>query len=311
MSNLVLQTAVGNYGHTAPLKDGTVTSEMFDMEHIEVNPVTSIFRRMVRGLEFDVAEMALSTYMCARAHGKAFTGIPVFLTRAFYHGGISVNKASGIATPKDLEGKRIGVRSYTLTPGVWTRGILQTEYGVDLDAVTWVLSGDEHVAEFVAPSNVVSSPNNDLGQMLLSGEIDAAIGAGRVDSPDVRPLFDEPDELDANWHRKTGVYPISHMLVVKDDALASNPGLAGELFDLFSAARAPYVERLRSGSASAPGDQAFLNLAAIVGDDPIPYGFESSLKTLETFIDYNVEQKVIPARVSAEELFPASTLSMA
>ena len=310
MADLVLKTAVGNYGHTTPLKDGTVTSKMFDMEHIEVSPVTSIFRRMVRGLEFDVAEMALSTYLCARAHGKAFTGVPIFLTRAFYHGGLVYNTRSGIRSPKDLEGKRVGMRSYTLTPGVWTRGILQTEYGVDLDAVTWVLSGDEHVAEFVAPSNVVSSPNNDLGQMLLSGEIDAAIGAGPVNSSDIQPLFTEPDEADAAWHRKTGVYPISHMLVVKDSALASNEGLADELFNVFKTAKAPYLKRLQSRDASSAADQALLKMADVVGDDPIPYGLESSLKTLETFIGFNVEQKVIPEKVDPEELFPASTLAL-
>ena len=311
MTDLVLRTAVGNYGHTTPLKDGTVTSKMFDMEHIEVSPVTSIFRRMVRGLEFDVAEMALSTYLCARAHGKAFTGIPIFLTRAFYHGGLVYNTRSGIKSPKDLEGRKVGLRSYTLTPGVWTRGILQTEYGVDLDAVTWVLSGDEHVAEFVAPPNVVSSPNNDLGEMLLSGEIDAAIGAGPVDSPDIQPLFQEPDEADAAWHRKTGVYPISHMLVVKDSALASNQGLAQELFGVFKTAKAPYLKRLQSRDASTAADQALLKMAEVVGDDPIPYGLESSLKTLETFIGFNVEQGVIPEKVDPEELFPASTLALA
>ena len=310
MTDLVLRTAVGNYGHTTPLKDGTVTSKMFDMEHIEVSPVTSIFRRMVRGLEFDVAEMALSTYLCARAHGKAFTGIPIFLTRAFYHGGLVYNTRSGIKSPKDLEGRKVGLRSYTLTPGVWTRGILQTEYGVDLDAVTWVLSGDEHVAEFVAPPNVVSSPNNDLGEMLLSGEIDAAIGAGPVDSPDIQSLFQEPDEADAAWHRKTGVYPISHMLVVKDSALESDQGLARELFDVFRTAKAPYLKRLQSRDASSAADQALLKMAGIVGNDPIPYGLESSLKTLETFIGFNVEQGVIPEKVDPEELFPSSTLAL-
>ena len=310
MTDLVLRTAVGNYGHTTPLKDGTVTSKMFDMEHIEVSPVTSIFRRMVRGLEFDVAEMALSTYLCARAHGKAFTGIPIFLTRAFYHGGLVYNTRSGIKSPKDLEGRKVGLRSYTLTPGVWTRGILQTEYGVDLDAVTWVLSGDEHVAEFVAPPNVVSSPNNDLGEMLLSGEIDAAIGAGPVDSPDIQPLSQEPDEADAAWHRKTGVYPISHMLVVKDAALESNHGLAQELFNVFKTAKAPYLKRLQSRDASSAADQALLKMAEIVGNDPIPYGLQSSLKTLETFIGFNVEQGVIPEKIDPEELFPSSTLAL-
>ena len=310
MTNLALQTAVGNYGHTTPLKDGTVTSSMFDMEHVEVSPVTSIFRRMVRGLEFDVAEMALSTYLCARAYGKPFTGVPIFLTRAFYHGGIVVNRRSGIETPRDLEGKRVGVRSYTLTPGVWTRGLLQTEYGVDLNAVTWVLSGDEHVAEYVAPANVVSSPNNDLGEMLLSGEIDAAIGAGAVASEDVVPLFNEPDRLDAEWHRKTGVYPISHMVVVKDAALESNPDLAEELCTVFGAAKRFYMGRLRSGDEAGPADRALLKMAEVVGDDPIPYGLESSRKTLETFIGFNVEQQVIPESVDVAELFPEATLAL-
>ena len=310
MTDLKLRTAVGNYGNTIPVKDGTVTSGMFDMEQIEVSPVTSIFRRMVRGLEFDVAEMALSTCMCARAHGKAFIAIPIFLTHAFYHGGIVCSTRSGIGSPKDLEGRRVGLRSYTLTPGVWTRGILQTEYGVDLDAVTWVLSGDEHVAEFVAPSNVVSSPNNDLGEMLLSGEIDAAIGAGPVDSPVVRPLFAEPDGADAAWHRKTGVYPISHLLVAREAALESNPGLAEELFDVFKKAKLHYLKRLRSGDAASPADQELLTRTRIVGEDPIPYGFEISHKTLETFIGFNVDQGVIPEKIAPEELFPAETLSL-
>lgn len=310
MTNLELRTAVGNYGHTKPLKDGTIASTMFTLEHIEVTPVVSIFRRMVRGLEFDVAEMALSTYMCARAHGKPFTGIPVFLTRAFYHGGLAVNTRSGITSPKELEGRRVGLRSYTLTPGVWTRGILQTEYGVDLEAVTWVLSGDEHVAEFVPPPNVLSSPNNNLGEMLLSGEIDAAIGAGPVDSPDVQPLFAEPDDADAAWHRKTGIYPISHMVVVKDAQLEENPGLEGELFEVFKTAKAHYFERLHSDDDLSPADRGLLKMAEVVGGDPIPYGFDSSLKTLDTFIRFNVEQGVIPEKISPEELFPASTLAL-
>ena len=310
MTDLVLRTAVGSYGHTTPLMDGSVASDMFDLEHIEVSPITSVFRRMVRGLEFDVAEMALSTYFCARAHGKRFTALPVFLTRAFYHGGLVHNTRSGIRTPKDLEGRKVGLRSYTLTPGVWTRGLLQTEYGVDLDTVTWVLSGDEHVAEFVAPSNVVSSPNDDLAAMLLSGEIDAAIGAAPIDSPDIQPLFPEAHQADDAWHRKTGLYPISHLLVVKDDLLESNPDLAPELFSVFDEAKTPYIQRLRSGDASNPDDKALLQMAEIVGDDPIPYGYEDSRDTLETFIGFNVEQGIIPQAVDSADLFPSATLSL-
>ena len=310
MPNLVLRTAIGNYGHTTTLKDGSITSPMFDLEQVEISPVPMIFRRMVRSLEFDVAEMALATYFCARAHGKRFTGIPIFLTRSFYHDVLVYHRRSGIREPKDLEGRRVGVRSYTFTTGVWTRGILATEYGVDLGAVTWVLATDEHVEEYVAPSNVVASPNNDLGPMLLAGEIDAAIAPGPVDSPDIQPLFPESRQADDAWHRKTGVYPISHLLVVKDAALESHAGLATELFRLFNEARSQYLHRLRSGAAAAAGDRSLLKLAETVGDDPLPYGFESSRKTLETFIRFNVDQGVIPQAVAPADLFVPETLSL-
>ena len=204
----------------------------------------------------------------------------------------------------------MGVRSYTLTPGVWTRGILAAEYGVDLDAVTWVLSGDEHVQKYVAPANVVSSPNNDLVSMLLAGEIDAAIAPGPVDSPDIQPLLAEARQADDAWHRKTGIYPISHLLVVKDAALASHPGLATELFHLFNDARSQYLPRLRSGAADDAADRSLREMAQTVGGNPLPYGFESSRKTLETFIRFNVDQKVIPEAVAPEDLFVPETLAL-
>lgn len=303
MSNPVLQTAIGNYGHTKPLKDGTAKSPRLDLEHIEISPVTSIFRRMVRELEFDVCEMALSTYLCARAHGKAFTGIPIFLSRSFYHGGVVYNTKSGIKSPSDLAGRKVGVRGYTVTPGVWTRGMLQTAYGLDLDSVTWVLSGDEHVAEYVAPPNVVSSPNSDLAAMLLSGEIDAAIGAGATDSPDIKPLFPDARDADSQWFKETGIYPISHMLVAKNAQLENHAWLAGELFSLFQEAKRPYLEFLHSGASLTGADETLLDMSKIVGDDPLPYGLESSRKTLETFIRFNVDQKVIPQSVTLEEVF--------
>ena len=310
MADLVLRTSIGNYGHTTPLKDGRVTSESFGMEHVEISPVPMIFRRMARGLEFDVAEMALATYFCARAHGKKFTGIPVFLTRDFYHGALVYNRRSGIETPKDLEGGRVGVRSYTFTPGVWTRGILSSEYGVDLSAITWVLSGDEHVEEYVAPPNVVSSESGDLAETLLSGEIDAAILPGPVDSPDILPMFPKARGADDAWHRKTGLYPISHLLVAKDATLEENGGLAAELFSAFSEAKALHLPSLQAGKASDSMDQTMLRLGEIVGDDPIPYGYEGASETLEAFIRFNVEQKVIPEAVDPADLFAPETLSL-
>ena len=181
--------------------------------------------------------------------------------------------------------------------------MLQTLYGLDLNSVTWVLSGDEHVAEYAAPSNVVSSPNSDLVAMMLSGEIDAAIGAGANDSPDIKPLFPDAEDADAQWFRDTGLYPISHMLVAKNQQLEDNPWLAGELFSLFQTAKKPYLEFLHSGKEPTPADQTLLNLAKIVGDDPIPFGLESSRQTIETFIGFNVDQQVIPESVKLEDVF--------
>ena len=160
----------------------------FDFEEVPV--ITNAFRRMVRELAFDISEMAMTTYLCARAHGKPFTAIPVFPMRAFHHGAIVYNTKSGIRTPKQLEGRNVGVnRGYTVTTGVWARSILQHEYGVDLNRVTWVLSGDEHVAEYRPPPNVVPiERGRTLPELVSSGEIAAAIGVA-VQSPNVRPLI--------------------------------------------------------------------------------------------------------------------------
>src|SRR3982074_2159012 len=149
MDRLRLKAAFGTRGHTRALKEGSVKPSTFDFDVEEVPVIINAFRRMVRGLEFDISEMAITTYICARAYGKAFTALPIFLVRAFHHGAIVYNTKAGITGPKDLEGKKVGVnRGYTVTTGVWARGVLQTEYGVDLDRVTWVLSGDEHIAEY-------------------------------------------------------------------------------------------------------------------------------------------------------------------
>ncbi len=185
----VLKTALATYAHTKGLKDGTVTAPGIRLEHVEVSPIVGAFRRMVRTLEFDVSEMAITTYLTARAHGKAFTALPVFVMRQFHHAPIVYNVKSGVQSPKDLEGKKVGVRAYTVTTGVWARGILATEYGVDLDKVTWVVVDEEHVQEYQKPANVLDRPGANLGEMLAKGELAAAIGAGQIDSPDVKPLI--------------------------------------------------------------------------------------------------------------------------
>src|SRR6188472_4363221 len=173
-----LRTVTRTQGNNRALKDGTVKPRTFTFDFEEVDPLIAAFRRMVRGNEFDICEMAITTYICAKAHGKPMTAVPVFLVRAFHHGAVMVNTKAGIRTPKDLEGRKVGVnRGYTVTTGVWARSILQEEYGVDLDRITWVLSGDEHVTAYRPPANVVSMPAGDsLEAMVARGELAAAIG---------------------------------------------------------------------------------------------------------------------------------------
>ena len=310
MSALSLQTAIVAYGHTKALIDGTIQSPRVAVEHVEVSPITRAFRRMVRGLDFDISEMALSTYLCARAHHKPMTALPIFLTRRFEHSQIVYNAASDLKSPSDLAGRKVGVRSYTLTPGVWVRGILQHAYGVDAQQVTWVLAGDEHVAEYVAPANAVSAPaGSDLTSMLLAGEIDAAIGVRPEESLAIQPLIPDPHHAAIAYLKQTGIYPISHIVVVKDALLAAHPWLAEELCALFTAAKAHYFAQLRSGEV--PQDESLNEMKKIVGDDPVPYGVEPNRTTLEAFIQFNVEQQVIPHTVDVEELFPESVLTLA
>src|SRR6185503_5315410 len=217
MTELKLKSVTRTQGNNRALKDGSVKPKTFDFEFVEVDPLIDAFRRMVRGLEFDICEMAITTYICARAHGKRMTAIPVFLVRAFHHGAILVNTKAGIRSPKDLEGKRVGVnRGYTVTTGVWARSILQEEHGVDLKKITWVLSGDEHVAEYRPPANVVPiEKGKKMGDMLVSGELAAAIGVD-IEHPDVKPLI--PNALDAGLAalKSRGHYPINHLVVIKD-----------------------------------------------------------------------------------------------
>src|SRR5438874_3669070 len=232
MADMKLKTVTRTQGNNSALKDGTVKLKTFEFDFVEVNPLIDAFRRMVRGLEFDICEMAITTYICARAHGKRMTAVPIFLVRAFHHGAILVNTKAGIKTPKDLEGKRVGVnRGYTVTTGVWARGVLQDEHGVDLSKITWVLSGDEHVAEYKAPSNVVPiEPGKKMDEMLASGELAAAIGV-EANSPDVKSLI--PDALEAGLAalRRRGHYPINHTVVIKDELIARHPDLAAEVFN--------------------------------------------------------------------------------
>jgi 4,5-dihydroxyphthalate decarboxylase len=304
-----LKTVTRTQGNNRALKDGTIKPKTFEFAFEEVDPLIAAFRRMVRGLEFDICEMAITTYVCAKAHGKRMTAIPVFVVRAFHHGAILVNAKAGIATPKDLEGKRVGVnRGYTVTTGVWARSILQDEHGVDLSKITWVLSGDEHVAEYRPPKNVVPiEPGKKMDEMLTSGELAAAIGVD-AKSPDVQPLI--PNALEAGLAalKRNGHYPINHLVVIKDELIAQHPDLAADVFDAFAQAKRLYVDRLKAGQMekATEVDEVHKRVLAITGD-PLPYGIAPNRKVIDALIGHALTQGIITKPVTAEELFAPST----
>jgi 4,5-dihydroxyphthalate decarboxylase len=311
MADVVLKTVTGPQGATLAIKDGTVTPRRYRFASEEVPGLIPAFRRMVRGLEFDVCEMAFTTYLCAKAFGKPFTALPVFPVRAFHHGAIVRGAASAALAPKDLEGRRAGVnRGYTVTTGVWARGILQDEYGVDLGRVTWVRSGDEHVAEYRPPANVVAmEPGGDLAEMVEAGDLAAAVGLP-ADRPGLEPLIPGAEQAGFDALRRTGLYPINHLVVVRDDLLAAHPGLAADVFWAFAEAKRRYVDRLgRDGiDRPDPADRTYRQVMAITGNDPLPYGIGPNRAMIELLIRHAVSQRILDRPgPPAEMLFAEGT----
>ncbi len=312
MSLPKFKTVTRTQGNNQALKDGSVKPKTFAFEFEDVPVLVDGFRRMVRGLEFDISEMAITTYICAKAHGKRMTALPIFLVRAFHHGAIMVNTNVGIRSPKDLEGKRIGVnRGYTVTTGVWARSVLQDEHGVDLSKITWVLSGDEHVAEYQPPANVVPiEPGKKMSEMLINGELTAAIGI-EVDHPDVKPLIANGLDAGLSALQSRGHYPINHLMVIKDEVLAAHPDLAEGVFNAFVESKRIYLQRLNAGHIEKPTviDAMHQRVMEITGD-PLPYGIAPNRLVLEDLIGHALKQRIITRALSIDELFASSTRDM-
>lgn len=310
MDELVLRTVTRTSGANAALKDGTVEVPGLRFAFEEVDPLPSAFRQMVRDLAFDVSEMALTTYLVAKEHGVAFTALPVFLVRGFHHGAVQVLAGSDVRSPKDLEGRRVGVhRGYTVTTGVWARAVLAEEHDVDLDAITWVLSGDEHVREYVPPANVVPAPKgSSLEDLLRGGDLAAVVGAD-LDAPDVVPLLPDPFEAGVDGLLTRGLYPINHLVVIRDALLDEHPGLATQVFDAFARAKQPYVDRLRAGQAEK-ADRTYARVLAETGEDPLPYGIEPNRAVLEQLLRTAAAQRILTRSTVLDDLFAAETLDL-
>jgi 4,5-dihydroxyphthalate decarboxylase len=318
-SSLPLKIAVGTYGHTLALKNGTFPIEGIRPDFVEVTPIIAAFRRMVRSLEFDVCEMASGTYMIAREAGLPVTALPVSTYRRFHHSGLVYRKDAGIHTPKDLEGKRVGVRAYSVTTGIWTRGILQNEFGVDLSRITWVVDDEEHVQSLQLPANVIhAAQGRSLVAMMADGELQAAFtdnaGIGRAGPPEAgwllgqqqpahyTELFDEAARLEADWHQRTGIYPMHGVIVVKDELLRQHPWIAKSLFTAFEQSKNSYLHRLHAGESITDQDGLYRKMAAVVGD-PLPYGINNNRPTIEAFMTYCHQQGLLKKRPRLEDLF--------
>ena len=309
-SDLRLRAVTRTQGANEALKTGEVVPRGFRFDFEEVPVLVKAFRRMVRGLEFDVSEMALTTYLVAKEHGVPFTAVPVPLVRGLHHGAIQVLAGSDVTSPKDLEGRRVGVnRGYTVTTGVWARAILHDEYGVDLDRVTWVRSGDEHVEQYQAPDNVIpAEPGRTLEELLRSGDLAAVVGAG-IDAPDVVPLIEDPTEAAFTALRERGLYPINHLVVIRDDLLRERPEVAADVFDAFARAKQHYVDRLRNGAIESPtaSDRLHQRVLDETGADPLPYGLEPNRAVLERLLATAVDQRILTRPVVLEDVFAPGT----
>jgi 4,5-dihydroxyphthalate decarboxylase len=317
MADITLKAATATRPWTAAVKDGSVSPGRFALEFEDVPVIIRAFRRMVRSLDFDVTEMAFTTYLCARSFGKPFTALPVFVTRGLHHRAIIRSAAlpplAAGAVARALEGQRVGVnRGYTVTTGVWARGILAEEYGVDLSRVTWVPSGDDHVAEYRPPANVVpAGPGQDVPAMVAAGELAAGAGFARdafpAGGPGVVPLLPDAEQAGYDALRDRGLYPINHLVVVKDELLAAYPDLAPALFAAYAEAKNQYVARLRAGAATDPDAAMLTRVMEITGRDPLPYGIAPNRAMIDQLVRHAVSQQIIDKPVTAEELFAPGT----
>ena len=285
MALVTLRIALGDYPHTLPLKRGEITSPSLKLDFVEVKPMHKAFKPMVREHAFDACEMALVSYLQAKAYNKGLKLLPAAMLARFQHGCMLYNSARGKLTPADLPGKRIGVRSYSQTTAVWIRGILQNDDGIDLSRVQWVTFEEGHVAEAKDPPGVVrAGADKDITEMLLAGELDAAIyGAAVPKDARLQSVVADPETAAKAWYAKHHLVPVNHMVVVTEELARSNPAAVSELYYL-----------LEAGKAAAGKPEPI---------DSAPFGKEANRACLELLIAYAVQQQLIPHKLMVDELW--------
>jgi 4,5-dihydroxyphthalate decarboxylase len=292
-TKLKLHTMLGNYANTQPLKSGAVQSDLVDFDFAEVKVANTLFKSVVRDTKYDVAELAIVTYLQAKSFNKPYVLLPAVIVSRGQHHTIAYNGERGTLKPTELNGKRVGVRAYTVTTGTWVRGILGSDYGIDIDKVEWITFEDPHVAEYHDPAIVKRAPQGkDLVQMLLDGEIDAAIVGDKLPDPRLRHLIPDHEAAAKRWAETHGGVPINHMVVVRDSLSRSHPDAVREIF------------RKLHDSKRAAG------LADGAPLDPYRFGVEACRPILQIIIDFCYRQKLIARRIAVDELFDDTTRAL-
>jgi 4,5-dihydroxyphthalate decarboxylase len=272
-----LRTLLGDHPCTAALKNGSIKSDLVDFDLVEVSPTNKGFKPMVREQAFDVSEMAIVTYLMAKSFGKPMVLLPNVVLARFQHGYALYHARSGTLTARDLNGKRVGIRSFTTTTGAWLRGILANDHGVDLDSIDWVTFEDAHVAEYKDTTKRAPA-GKQIVQMLLDGELDAVLGE-KSDHPDLRLLFPDRNKEELSWFARNGVVPINHMVVVRQDLCERNPEAVVEVHRM-----------LREAAAASSSPKAIFER-------------QSMGRALHLITGYSAQQGLIPRAYDVDELF--------
>jgi 4,5-dihydroxyphthalate decarboxylase len=289
---LTVKMMVGDHPITLPFKRGEVAPQGVAVEMANIARAAGAFKRVVRDMEFDVAELAIVTFLIAKAHGKPLSLLPAVVAARFQHPFLAYNATRGTLTPEQLAGKKIGIRSFSVTTGSWLRSILQHDHGVDLNSVQWITTDEPHVAEFCDPSNVTRvADGKELAAMLRDGEIDVAVlGEGLPKEDWCQPLIPDPAGAARTWAQRHGAIQINHMLVVKESLLQQHPDAVRNIY-----------------SALAESSR----IAVAAGAASLPFGVEANRRNLEVAIDCAYEQSLIPRRYTVDELFTDVTRALA
>jgi len=288
-----LTTMLGAYPNTTPLKSGAVKSDLVDFDFADVKVANNFFKQVVREAKFDLSELAIVTYLQAKSYGKPYVLVPAVIVSRGQHHTIAYNGERGTLKPSELHGKRVGVRAHTVTTSTWVRGILGEEYGIDYNKVEWISFEDPHVAEYRDPPFVKrASAGKEMAQMLINGELDAAVVGDKLPDARLKYLIPDPEAAAKRWAERHHGVPINHMVVVRSELSKSRPDVLQEVFRKF--------HESKRAAGLADGDPL----------DPYRFGVEPCRPILETIIDYSLQQKLIDRRLSVDELFDDTTRAL-